>query len=87
MSSLFGRVFRQDETARLTGRAAAAEAALESARRQHDAAIAATVEHIGTEIAAAPQCPHNVRPSCGRCQYRAGLAKGLEIARGAAELR
>jgi|HubBroStandDraft_6_1064221.scaffolds.fasta_scaffold28613_1 hypothetical protein len=87
MSSLFSRVFRQDKTARLAERAVAAEAALEEDRRQHDATVVAIRDGIGTEIAAAPQCSHNLRPSCGKCQYRAGLAKALEIARETGELR
>jgi hypothetical protein len=87
VSSLFSRVFRQDETARLSERAAAAGAALESARQHHAATIAAIQGDIGTEMAAAAGCLHNIRPSCGKCQYRAGLAKALEIVREAAELQ
>lgn len=64
-----------------------AQAALEALRRQHAADMSAVLEYIGTEIAAAPQCPHNVRPSCGKWpQWRAGLEKALELAREAGDL-
>lgn len=87
--SLFARFFRpskQAEIARLREQLQAAAALLSDAREHHAATIAAIQQDIRAELNAAPECAHNIRPSCGRCQYRQGLAKALELAREAAGL-